>query len=159
MQCIGKHSFTMRDLLYVRFGLRQPERFIIIIWNNARLVSWSFYGIFFRIWSEPGILKVNILRCTDLLAALHTICPIWGYRASPHEWNRGKTSSNTTWNWGDTWPVYGFRTRVTYPAANGEWPRQIPANERGCHLVSPPHILQLLMMIIYQINHIFVWVY
>ena len=40
-------------------------------------------------------------------------------------------SSNTTWNWGETWPVSGFRTRDTYPAWNGEWPRYIPDREQG----------------------------
>ena len=33
------------------------------------------------------------------------------------------SSSNTTWNWGETWPVVGFRTRVTYTALNDKGPR------------------------------------
>ena len=44
--------------------------------------------------------------------------------------------SNTTLNWGDTWPVSGFKTRATGTELNGEWPRYIPSREWGSHLFS-----------------------
>ena len=47
------------------------------------------------------------------------------------------SSSNTAWNWGDTWTVDGFRSRATDPAWNGECPRYTPSRERGYHLGSP----------------------
>ena len=54
------------------------------------------------------------------------------------------SSSNTTWNWGETWPVSGFITRDTYPAWNVEWPRYIPAHEQGYHFFSPDISLAIL---------------
>ena len=59
-------------------------------WCDSWNMSWSFYGIFINIWSEPSILEVNILLWTTLWDALHKIFPIWGYFAFPHEWNFGK---------------------------------------------------------------------
>ena len=47
------------------------------------------------------------------------------------------SSSNTTWNWGDTWPVDRFITIATYPAWNSECTRYISSHDRGSHLGSP----------------------
>ena len=61
--------------------------FSVIIWSNSWLVSWIFDAILIKVCSEPSILEVNILQCTVLWTTLHSICPIWGYCAFPHEWN------------------------------------------------------------------------
>ena len=56
----------------------------------------GFSEISLKIWSEPSILEVNILRCTTLWDALHKIFPIWGYFVFPNECNCENSSSNTT---------------------------------------------------------------
>ena len=55
-----------RLFLYVRFGPQRRDSVIIIIWSDDWLVTWGFSGILVNIWSEPGILWVNIILCTAL---------------------------------------------------------------------------------------------
>ena len=62
----GRRSLTGQSLLYVRFVLRQSDIFIGILWRDARLSTWGFSKILLKIWSEPSILGVNIIRCTAL---------------------------------------------------------------------------------------------
>ena len=47
------------------------------------------------------------------------------------------SSSNTTHNWGETWPVSGFKTRGTDPVWNGERKIYIPKHEWSYQLGSP----------------------
>ena len=118
-----------RLFLYVRFGPQRRDSVIIIIWSDDWLVTWGFSGILVNIWSEPGILWVNIILCTALWDELHKICQFLVVTVE-------NLSSNTKWYWVDTQPVSEFRTRATDHAWNCEGPRYIPASERGSHLGS-----------------------
>ena len=48
-----------------------------------------------------------------------------------------KSSSNTTWNCGETKPVFRFKTRVTFPARDGDLLRYIPTLALGSHFGTP----------------------
>ena len=131
-----RRSLAGRHFLYVHFLLWRRKLFIIILWSDAWLVNWGFPGIFLKIWSEPIILEIIILSSTTLWAALHKIYPIWGIVHSLVNINVENSSSNTTWNLGETLSVDGFRTIYTYPEWNCQWPRYIPALDQGSHLDS-----------------------
>ena len=102
-----RHSLAGRTFLYVWFGMRQHESFIIIVWREACLLAWDFSWVFLKIWIESSLLEVDILLCTSLWAALHKIFPIWGYCAFPHEWNCGKIiikhHMKLRWNMASCW--------------------------------------------------------
>ena len=40
---------------------------------------------------------------------------------------------NTTWYWGDMWPVLWLRIRATVPECDGEWLTYMPSLERGSY--------------------------
>ena len=85
-----RRSLDGRTFLYIRYVLKKCEHVNIILWVKARHVDWIYVGFSLKIWSELSVLEVNILCCTSLWAAMHNICPIWGYCSFPHEWKCGK---------------------------------------------------------------------
>ena len=86
LQFRARSSISDHILLYVRFIIQQRECFIVILLNDAWLVSLGVLGIFLNICSEPIIREFNIIWCTTMLSVLHKICPIWVYYALPHEY-------------------------------------------------------------------------
>ena len=56
-----------------------------LLFSGAMLgLCLEFYEILLKIWSEPSIIEVNIIRWTDLWSTLHKICTIWGNCAIPN---------------------------------------------------------------------------
>ena len=66
MQFRDRRSLGGRNFLCVHYILRRREHVIIILWDNAQLVTWGFYGILLNIWNEPSVLEVNIIWCIAL---------------------------------------------------------------------------------------------
>ena len=54
------------DLLVRVDQTEKHEGVINILWGGARIVTWSFSQILFKIWSKPSVLEVNILCCNAL---------------------------------------------------------------------------------------------
>ena len=123
--CWLKQTFYLSDyiFLYAWYRLRKCDRVSIIFLGNSRLVIFSFTGIFLNICITPRLPEVNIIWCKALWSELYNICPIWGHCTFPNEWNCGNSSSKTTWNWGKTWAVAGFRTIGTDTEWNSEYQR------------------------------------
>ncbi len=49
-----------------------------------------------------------------------------------------KSSSKTTWNWGETWPVLGLKISATLEACKGNQPTKIPIRAGGSHFGTTP---------------------
>ncbi len=61
------------------------------------------------------------------------VCHWGGGRVVPGEGTVAKASSNTTWNYGDIFPVVVLRTKGTSDEWCGENPTKSPRRERGLH--------------------------
>ena len=86
------------------------------LWLGVSMGSYSIYGVnqvsLRSIFSDAPLCE---MRC-KIFVQFGGIVPSLMNKAVKI------SSSNTTWNWGETWPVYGFRTRATDSAWNDECP-------------------------------------
>ena len=112
---------------------------IFLLFFGATIGTWV--GILLGYSSKYGLNQVSLwwIISGSSLCELRCTCFVQFGDIVPSLMNGTveNSSSNTTWNWSDTWPVAGFRTRATDPAWNGECPIYIPACEWGYHLGSP----------------------
>ena len=111
------------------------ELIVFLLFSGATLGSWLVFLLGSS--STYGLNQVS-LRSIFFAAPLCELCStrytkfgvIVTYLKNGTVEN---SSSNTTWNWGETWQVSGFRTRGTDPAWNGELLIYIPAREWVSH--------------------------
>ena len=126
-----------------------PDFFVFVVCNAT---TWEFYyysmgqhlahDLVFLGFSSISLLNQLSFRSILSGASLCEMCctisiQFRGIMLSLMNVTVENSLSNTTWNWGETWPVSGFRTRTNDPLLNVECPRYIPARECDYHLGSP----------------------
>ena len=112
---------------------------VLLLFSGATLRSWLRISLEYS--SRYGVNQVLLIS----LFSRALLCELWCTRSvqfgviGPSLINGTveNLSSNTTCNWGETWPVYGFINRATDPAWHSEWPRYIHAREWSSHLDIP----------------------
>ena len=111
----------------------------VLLFSGVNLGTWV--GVSLGSSSRYGVNQLylrSILSCATLcdLSCTRSF-QFGGILPPPMNGTVENPSSNTTWNWGKTWPVSRLINRAIDPAWNGEWPIYIPEREQGYNLGSP----------------------
>ena len=98
---------------------------IFILFSGENISTWV--GVILWSFSRSGMNKLSlktILSGAPLCELRCTICfQFWGIVSSLVNVTVENSSSNTTWNWVETWSVAVFNIRATNPAWYGQCPR------------------------------------
>ena len=89
--------------------------YFIRLWRYQGFIVWNFAGDVLKIRHNPRILEINISGVLSCELCWTSSTQIGWILPSLIKVTDKDLSSNTTWYWGETWPVNGFNTRETNP--------------------------------------------